>query len=191
MHPSDNISLLTDEELAGRFRLSGKSELVGELFRRHTRFVFLVCMKYLGDEEQARDATMQVFENLFRGLKKQDIKTFRPWLHTVAKNHCLMQLRSSKQMLRVTEEIKKEAAADMETGYLMHQEDDDEHQLKKMEDAILMLNKEQSVCIELFYLKRMRYQEIAEMTGNTFEQVKSHIQNGKRNLKIHMSRRNE
>lgn len=186
-----NIASLTDREILVLYRKTGDRDLVGELFRRYTRFVFLVCMKYLGDEEQAKDASMQIFENLMAGLRKHDVETFKPWLHTVAKNHCLYQLRGARHLQVVTEELKNNAARDMESGYELHQEDDKELRLTKLEDAILLLSKEQRICIELFYLKKKCYQEIMEITGSTFDQVKSHLQNGKRNLKILMNGRNE
>jgi RNA polymerase sigma factor (sigma-70 family) len=148
-------------------------------------------MKYLDDEETAKDAVMQVFENLFSGLKKHEIRSFRPWLHAVTKNHCLCQLRGVSYMKLAADELKKDAQRDMESGYVLHLESDEEHQLKELEDAILMLSKEQRICIELFYLKKKPYREIVEITGSTYEQVKSHIQNGKRNLKILLSNRNE
>jgi RNA polymerase sigma-70 factor (ECF subfamily) len=38
--------------------------------------------------------------------------------------------------------------------------------------------------VERFYLHQQSYQQIAEGTGYSLSQVKSHIQNGKRNLKL-------
>jgi RNA polymerase sigma factor (sigma-70 family) len=182
---------LSDEEIVVQYRKTGDRQLVGELFRRYTRFVFLVCMKYLEDEDEAKDAAMQVFENLFAGLKKHDIRSFRPWLHTVTKNHCLYQIRSARQMQISANEMKKDASSNMETSDVLHLEDVEEKRLKHLEEAILLLSREQQLCIELFYLKKLRYQEIVERTGQTYEQVKSHIQNGKRNLRILISKRNE
>lgn len=153
--------------------------------------MFLVCMKYLKDEEEAKDAVMEIFGNLLSGLKKHEIRSFKPWLHAVAKNHCLYHLRSLRHMQQAAGELKKDVLQDMESGYLLHLEDDEEHQLKELEDAILMLSREQRICIELFYLKKKPYREIVEITGTPYEQVKSHIQNGKRNLKILLSNRNE
>jgi RNA polymerase sigma-70 factor (ECF subfamily) len=53
-----------------------------------------------------------------------------------------------------------------------------------MEEALKELNQEQRQCVTLFYLERRSYQEIHEITGFTLLQVKSYIQNGKRNLRI-------
>jgi RNA polymerase sigma-70 factor (ECF subfamily) len=51
-----------------------------------------------------------------------------------------------------------------------------------------LLSEEQRICIELFYLKERSYKEITELTGLQFNEVKSYIQNGKRNLKIQMEK---
>jgi RNA polymerase sigma-70 factor (ECF subfamily) len=53
-----------------------------------------------------------------------------------------------------------------------------------MEHALQELNKEQQQCVTLFYLQKKSYSQISEITGFSLLQVKSYIQNGKRNLKI-------
>jgi RNA polymerase sigma-70 factor (ECF subfamily) len=186
-----DISSLSDLELVSLYRETGDKELVGELFRRYTRFVFLVSLNYLDDEEKAKDAAMQVFENLFTGLRKHDIRNFKSWLHVVTKNHSLMQLRGQKQQQIIREEWQKVYAEDMESPLFLNPYDEKEESLIDLEEAILMLSKEQRICIELFYLKKKSYNEIVEITGDSYLQVKSHIQNGKRNLKILLTKQNE
>jgi RNA polymerase sigma-70 factor (ECF subfamily) len=53
-----------------------------------------------------------------------------------------------------------------------------------LEEALHELPREQQDCVTLFYLQRKSYQQISTQTGFTLLQVKSYIQNGKRNLKI-------
>ncbi|MBE0648490.1 MAG: sigma-70 family RNA polymerase sigma factor [Bacteroidales bacterium] len=175
---------LTDNEIILRYKQTRDQELVGELFKRYTRFVFLVCMKYLKEEEQAKDAAMQVFEALFEKLKKHDIQHFKPWLHSVVKNHCLTLLRKKKTEPVFQEEFYRGFPDPVESEYVLHLSDEKESMLTKLESAILSLSKEQQTCIELFYLKKMCYQEVAAKTGYTDKQVKSYIQNGKRNLRL-------
>ena len=175
---------MTDLEIIAHYMATRDKELVGELFRRYMRFVFLVCMKYLKDEEQAKDATMQVFESLFGKLRKHEIHNFKPWLHSVAKNHCLTQLRNKKEIRSLENDTFRQFPDPVELEPVLHLTDEKEKQLTRLEDAILSLSKEQRTCIELFYLKKMCYQEVSEKTGFTFKQVKSYIQNGKRNLRL-------
>ncbi len=179
---------MTDNEIILRYKQTRNKELVGELFRRYTRFVFLVCMKYLKEEEQAKDAAMQVFEKLFEKLKKHEIHNFKPWLHSVAKNHCLILLRKKKTLPAFQEDLFQEFPNPMESDQLLHLTDEKESLLTKLDDAILSLSKEQRTCIELFYLKKMCYQEVAAKTGYSDKQVKSYIQNGKRNLRLILER---
>jgi RNA polymerase sigma-70 factor (ECF subfamily) len=61
-----------------------------------------------------------------------------------------------------------------------------ESNLTNLEMAIETLNQDQKKCIELFYLQQKSYTEVAEITGYTLNNVKSFIQNGKRNLKLKM-----
>lgn len=193
MKKKTNIESWPDIEIVDHYRKTNDNDLVGILFKRYTRFVFLVCMKYLKDEEKSKDASMQIFENLFTDLLKYDIKNFKAWLHSVTKNYCLLQFRSDKHSRVFEEDLKKVAHDDVESeGFLyLHNENAKEDKLRKLEDALGSLSKEQKICIELFYLKEKCYDEVSEITGYNFKQVKSYIQNGKRNLKNILQSNNE
>jgi RNA polymerase sigma factor (sigma-70 family) len=146
-------------------------------------------MKYLKDDDEAQDAVMQIFEKLLVDLKKHEINQFKGWLHSVAKNHCLMQLRSEKSLAEKQQELKKDFKSFVESSEELHLTDvpDKEKQLTLLEEAIKTLKEDQKVCVELFYLQEKSYHEIVDLTGYTLNNVKSHIQNGKRNIKIHMT----
>ena len=178
-----------DIELVNRYKQTGDKSAVGILFERYTHLVFGVCMKYLKDEEESKDAVMQVFEKLMNDLHRHEVQQFKGWLYSVAKNYCLMQLRSERTELKKEELLKKDTAALVENDQELHlnHNNDKELQLNKLEESVKQLNNEQRICIELFYLKEKCYQEIADTTGYSLMQVKSHIQNGKRNLKILMT----
>ena len=182
---------LSDEALIARFRNSGDNELVGILFERYYHLVLGLSLKYLHDEEDAKEAAMQVFEQLFVSLKQFEISYFKSWLYSVAKNHCLMLLRKKAPTVRV-DTLHYQNLGDEFMEFA------DEISLrgngtrgspeKNLEEALDKLNDEQKLCIELFYLKDKSYKEVAEITNFTMNQVKSFIQNGKRNLKILLSK---
>lgn len=177
------IQQLTDQELLQRFKTDQNSEWIGVLFDRYALLLLGMCMKYLKNEEDARDAVQQIFLKVLSDVNKHEIQFFRAWIYQVAKNYCLMQLR--QQHLKYREEITDkhagELAADPE-DQRSHQEKD--LMLNSMEQALSFLNPEQKICVELFYLQKKSYQEIADQTGFSLLQVKSYIQNGKRNLKL-------
>ena len=176
-----------DEELIELYKSCKGNEGVGILFKRYTHMVYAVCMKYLKDEDVSKDAVSQIFEKLLTDLKKHEIQFFKGWLHTVVKNHCYMQLRTKPK------EVSGMAPYVMETDGGLHQgapsleeKQEEELKLQQMEAALTKLDQHQQQCIQLFYLEQKCYQEVATITGFTLNQVKSYIQNGKRNLKIIM-----
>nr|WP_205195285.1 sigma-70 family RNA polymerase sigma factor [Chitinophaga sp. Cy-1792] len=166
-----------------RFKADGNSEWIGELFDRYAVLLLGMCMKYLKNEEDARDAVQQIFLKVLSDVNKHEIQYFRAWIYQVAKNHCLMQIRQNH--MKYKEEISDRNLGSMEAEQedkRMHQEKD--LMLENMEQAMNQLSPEQKICVDLFYLHKKSYQQIADETGFNLMQVKSHIQNGKRNLKI-------
>jgi len=185
MVSADSYKNLTDEELIGLYKKTGELDIVGELYNRYTALTFGVCLKYLKDREESRDAVMQIFEKLMVSLKEHEINQFKGWLYVTARNHCLMQLRAKKG--KNFEEL---SPFIMETGGDGHLQEGPEIEtnLSKLEKCIDGLGNEQKQCVQLFYLEQKCYKDITETTGFDLNKVKSHIQNGKRNLKICMER---
>ncbi len=193
MKDQNQISKLSDLELVTSYKQTSDKTYIGELFERYSRFVFLVSIKYFKDEEKAKDASMQIFEKLFTDLKKHKVQNFKSWLYMVTKNHCLIQIRGEKHRAVYENEIKKDHNNYMEYGNYLYldKEKEKEKSLNDLEDAVLILSEEQRICIELFYLKEKCYDEVSEITGYNLKQVKSYIQNGKRNLKNILTKKNE
>src|SRR5690349_1926443 len=158
-------------------------DVLAVLFQRYMDLLYGVCLKYLKQPETAKDAVMQIFEELVQKLPKHEVDNFKSWLYTLAKNHCLMQLRTPKNLKTVefkTESMQLEEDVHL-NGILAKEEN-----LQKMERCLQTLTEEQRVSVELFYLQNKCYKEISEATGLDWNKVRSHIQNGRRNLKICM-----
>jgi RNA polymerase sigma factor (sigma-70 family) len=182
-----SIQQASDPELIERYRRDGDKLLVGILFKRYTHLVLGVCMKYLKNENDSKDAVMQIFEKLFTDLNKYPVGHFKSWLHTVTKNYCLMQIRSKRGKHFEPIEDADGSIEVVESAASLHPANDEkEERLSLMEKGILELNEEQRTCVKLFYLEELSYQQVADRTGYNLLQVKSYIQNGKRNLRIFM-----
>lgn len=189
---SDKRENIDDSELVSRYRFSHDSAYVGELFQRYTHMVFGVCLRYLKDEELARDAVMEVFEKVMTDLKKHEVDNFRTWVYSVAKNHCLMALRKEKTLRPHKDSYQNFVREIMETEDPMHLNGASEVEMdKRLEEAIISLNEDQQKCIRLFYFEKRSYEDIEQMTEYDYKQVKSHLQNGKRNLKIKLTQTDE
>jgi len=168
-----------DDKLLDDYRKTGDIAVIGKLFERYMSLLYGVCLKYLSDEEIAKDAVMGIFEELIIKAKTHEVKQFRGWLYVLARNYCLMQLRNGKKFDKITlDEV-------MENTVFLHPDERvDESYLKIMEKCMEKLPAKQRQSVDLFYLKEKSYKEIAETTGYVLNDVKSYIQNGKRNLKI-------
>jgi len=174
---------LTDEELILRYKQSGDQNLVGELYQRYMDLVYGVCLKYLKQAENAQDSVIAIYEELTGKLLKHEVENFKAWLYTLAKNHCLMRLRSEKKNQTVNFDVE---LVQSEENVHLNGELDKEENFRKLDYCIGQLQSDQKRTIELFYLQGKCYNEIAEMTGLEWNKVRSFIQNGRRNLKICM-----
>ncbi len=179
-----NIQSLTDNELISRYKKTGDGSLVGELYKRYSHLVYGVCLKYLKNEDESKDAVLQIFENLLVDLKKHEISNFKSWLHSVSRNHCLMFLRKQQTKLKRVNEYEAVYQHEevFDAPFAVNEAEEKEVMLTKLEQALTTLKDEQRICIELFFIKQKCYNEVAEITGYSIKKVKSYIQNGKRNL---------
>lgn len=173
---------MTDQELLEQFHASHQNEWLGILLQRYTLLLLGVCMKYLRDEEEAKDSVQQIFLKVIQELHKYKVDYFKSWLYMVAKNHCLMKLRErqGKMTVEITDRLDSKQETETDLNHLRQ----NDLTLDLMNEALKELGPEQQQCVTLFYLQKKSYQEISDQTGFSMLQVKSYIQNGKRNLRI-------
>lgn len=172
---------MDDQELLRMYATGKDNFYLGILLERYTLLIFGVSMKYLKNEEDAKDAVQQVFLKVAGELQKYQVAYFKSWLYMVTRNHCLMQLRHKNQGRHHVLQADMPAPVD---DLALLQKFERETLLENMHEALQDLSEGQRTCLTLFYLEKKSYQEIATTTGLDLQQVKSHIQNGKRNMKI-------
>ena len=179
-----NKETASDQELMNRFRTTKDQDALGTLFLRYMELVYGVCLKYTGQPEAAQDAVMDIYEHLNRKLPMHDVGNFGAWLYMVSKNHCLQNLRKKNTLLTVSLDD-----PGMQNGHDPHQEDSLPELVElpdvddQLHDCIHRLPDQQATCIRMFYFDKRSYADISEHTSMTLDQVRSHIQNGRRNLK--------
>jgi len=179
----------SDEELLSRFAETGDNEVLGELYSRYMHLVYGVCLRYFEERERSKDAVMQIFEKLVTELPKHEVLNFRSWLYVIAKNFCLMELRSCKAKEGKYRDLVIEQKKNVENEVFLHPVDEDEADMNQaLQQCIEKLKGEQQQCIRLFYFEEKSYREIAGMLKMDEKKVKSLLQNGKRNLKICLER---
>lgn len=171
-----NKTPLTDAQTVALLSSTGKRKYAGILFERFGARVLGVCLKYLRQPADAEDATIEVFEHAFKKLPQTEVLDFGAWIHRIATNHCLMKLRKTRFEIP-TEHIESHQADD-EPDFTIDQ------LLEKLPLHLAALPPSQALCVRLFFLEEKSYRQIADLTGIDLKTVKSHIQNGKRNLAI-------
>lgn len=180
---TSGLSEPDDQALIAAYKSSSDLKVVAQLYQRYLDLLYGVCLKYLGDQETAKDAVMDLFEELSLKLLKHEVQHFKAWLYTLAKNHCLMKLRSSGKT-----RVQSFDPDHMQTADDLHLKDkvEQEEQFDQLSACIEALPPDQRTVIRLFYLENKCYKEIETITGLEWNKVRSHIQNGRRNLKICM-----
>ncbi len=181
-----NTPVTDDAELLLLYRNTKDLFYVGELFKKHSKTVLGTCLFYLEDKEEAKDAVMQIFDKLIVELKVQEIDYFKAWLGFVTRNYCISFIRkrkSTQSRMAAYYEFEKQES-DYDTEVKIAKVSDDELAEQLLQVSMEELKEQQRNCIVLFYLQNKSYQQISDTTGFSLNEVKSYIQNGKRNLKL-------
>ena len=186
----------TDESLIQLYKESGKEIYVAELFQRYVDKVYIIARKYLKDREASKDLVMVVFEKVVKNLHKSEVQTFGNWIHTITRNECSYYHRThSNQAKKLSEwsDYERNSENSVENDQLLHliKEEEDEASKKTIQDALNTLKEHHRRCILLFYFEQKSYKEIAEITGYTFNEVKSFIQHAKKNLRKKLAKGND
>jgi RNA polymerase sigma-70 factor (ECF subfamily) len=180
-------SALSDTDLVARYKQTGDLQQLGTLYERYMDLVYGVCLKYLREPEDAKDCVLNIFEELVTKLQKHEVENFKSWLYQLAKNHCLMRLRSGKKLQNVKIDP---TLMQSDEGVHLNGALEKEENFLQLEKCMKQLMEEQRTTIELFYMQGKCYNEIAEQTGLEWNKVRSLIQNGRRNLKLCMEKKN-
>ncbi len=176
-----------DTELILQYRKSRHELILSVLFERYKHLILGVCLKYFEDYDRSQDVMIQVFELAFRRLETETISNFKNWLYTITKNKCIRENRVASNVVSIED---RNLFDPEEHVYELNTDEFSEitHQLneinrEKFYEAFEMLKKAQRDCIFGFYFEKKTYREIVSTTQYTERQVKTNIQNGKRQLK--------
>lgn len=189
-----NLKTLSDTQLLDTFIKKGDVNYLGELYSRYLHLVYGVCLKYFKEPERSKDAVINIYEKIQTDINRYQVKNFKSWLHVVTKNYCLMELRKSSSGKLTFVSSDDELTHFMENVQDLHPIDTEnrkEELEKALQECIEKLKQEQKRCIQLFYLQNKCYREISDELNTEEKKIKSFIQNGKRNLKICLERKNE
>jgi len=182
---TNKITQYSDEELLALFRTTGRYDYYTALYSRYIPLVYGLCLNYLKTKEEAQDTVMELFADVQEKLLQYEVKTFRTWIYSVAKNHCLKILRNNKEVVSV--EINP-SFMELTDFPALFNESNKEENFRLLQHCLDQLPEPQQKSVRLFFMDDQSYADIAAATGYQLKSVKSYIQNGKRNLKICMEK---
>lgn len=180
-------SAWSDDELVKSYQKSGDVARIAVLFDRYADVISLICLNYLKNKQDAEDSFMDLFEQVCQDLKKTEVTHFSAWMNAVVRHHCLKVKRQREKW--TTTGVEEHAEDTWKEEFSFHEENAP-NSSRAIENAMLTLKPDQAKCIHLFYTEQKSYKEISEMLDLDMNTVKSHIQNGKRKLKIELEKQN-
>ncbi len=180
---------IDDDVLLERFQVHEDQDALAMLFDRYLELIYGLCLRYLESSAKAEDAVMSIYEELRKKVPAHEISNFRNWLFTFVRNHCLMQLRKEKK--DTTLSFDPNFMHSEENLHPIDEVEEEHHRTPHLKACLEELTPQQLVCIQLFYYEGFSYKEIAEQREEPLGQVRSNIQNGRRNLKLCIERKEQ
>ena len=181
MFRNNAISKLSDEELLYQHKELGKDVCFEELFNRYLPLLYGVYLKYLKDTDDAKDAVIQLFGNLRYKIADYEIDEFRPWIYSVAKNHCSQILQKEAHIITVDFD---DSATEYNSVMYLLEDSDYNEQTVLLSECMNKLPEQQRLSLNYFFVNKLSYAEIVDKTGYTLKHVKSYIQSGKQKIKV-------
>ena len=178
---------LSDEDIISLYKEKQWTSCIDELYQRYAHMVFGVCMKYVKQNENAEDLTLSLFASLTEKLLHHQVQHFKSWLYVSARNSSLMFIRANKMNVELKDDDILYDDGDQRLDEKLEKDELIESLIMVFEE----LKQEQRICIQLFYLQKKSYEEVASITSYSLKEVKSHLQNGRRNLKLLLEKRKE
>lgn len=172
---------MNEQSLIALYRQKQKMQALAELYGRYVHLVSTLAFSILKNQQAAEDAVSDVFEIIAKDLKKTEVKNFSSWLYSVTRFHTL-KLKKKQRREVSKENVEVEDNID-DAISVLEMELKLQSRLNLMKDSLGDIKEHQKNCIQLFYLEGLSYTEVSDKTGFSVKEVKSYIQNGKRNLK--------
>ncbi len=169
-----------EAELVESFRSTGENRHFEALYRTFRRKVFGVCFHLLRNVDAAQDATHEAFLRAYQQFSTFRGTSFSAWVSRIAANFCLNRIRQEatwERFLHRSEEA-PEPETDAERGAILAEE------RGIAREVLRSLNPEQRKVLTLRYIDGCSHPEIESITGFDSEQVRSYLQNGRRNFRI-------
>ena len=167
----------SDLELVDRFRRFGDRQAFDRLVERHQRWVRGVCARILRSDDLAQDAVQDVFTRALGHIDSWRGDNFPGWLKAIAVNCSLTIVDREKRWAPLEQAPETHTPApDPEQALLAASRSE------KARTLIAKLPDKQRIVFVLKYVDGCSYDDIERLTGFSNKEVKSFLQNARRNF---------
>jgi RNA polymerase sigma-70 factor (ECF subfamily) len=168
----------SDDELIRRF-LDGDTGAFAGLVERHRQRVYNVCLRLLGDADDAADAAQDTFVSVLTKLDRfRGDAAFTTWVHRIAVNACydVTRKRRRQPMLRLADD--PDGAAE-DGGPPVPDPADELAGTRDVLAALRAIPEEFRTAVVLADLQDLPYEEIAKVLDVPIGTVKSRVHRGR------------
>ena len=159
----------------------GDLEAYGEIIREYQTSVYNVCLRILGNVQEAEDLTQDAFLRAYRKIAMYDpTRPFGPWMRVLAANLCYNHLKEARLTRVPLEDERGVPDQDPLRGPETFLEISQEHQ--EIYRKIWQLPESQRVALELRHFQGLSYQEMASTLNLPLNTVRSHLYRARRKL---------
>ena len=172
--------------LAGESKLieqlqKGDLDAYGDVIREYQTSVYNVCLRILGNVQEAEDLTQDAFLRAYRNISHFDLsRPFGPWIRVLAANLCYNHLKKARLARVPLEDERGYLAQDPQRAPEALLEISQEHQ--ELYRKIWQLPESQRVALELRHFQGLSYQEMASTLNLPLNTVRSHLYRARRKL---------
>lgn len=163
-------------EAANRPRLVLEPAEFARLYQTHSRAVYYLALRYLGDPQKAEDVTHDVFLKVYRKFHEfRGESSWRTWLYRITINHCLnvRQSWSSRNLVTNADEAIWENAAAKTDSPLRALETKELGE--RIQKALDRLAEEYRLLLLLVADEELSYAEVATLTGQSADAVRGKL----------------
>jgi RNA polymerase sigma-70 factor, ECF subfamily len=148
----------------------------GDLYTEHSRAIYYLALRFLGDPQKAEDATHDVFLKAFRKMGQfRGDSSWRTWLYRITINHCrnLQQAWHERHMFTNADEALWENAAARTDSPLRVLETKELGQ--RIQKALDGLSDEYRLLLLLVADEQLSYEQIGTLTEQTSDAVRGKL----------------
>src|SRR5882672_4556826 len=161
----------------------------GEIYEAHSRQIYYLALRFLGDPTQAKDATHDVFLKAYRKLSEfRGDSAMRTWLYRITINHCrnLLQTWHRRNMVSNADDSVWESAV-AASGNPLHVLETKELG-QRIQRTLDSLPEEYRLLLLLRADERLSYDDVAALTEQSADAVRGKLHRARKAFVAHFQK---